>query len=128
MAVPELKHLQARIAVIDDNPAVRQSLSVLLQARGYSVESFAGADEILIDIRPGDFNLYVIDFKMDGLNGIGLLAELRRRGEWAPAVMISGWDAPALDVTAERAGFAALVRKPMTQFSLVPVIERLVAP
>jgi FixJ family two-component response regulator len=128
MAVPELKCLQARIAVIDDNPAVRQSLSVLLQARGYSVESFASADEILIDIRPGEFDLYVIDFKMDGMNGVGLLAELRRRGEHAPAVMISGWDAPALEVTAERAGFSALVRKPMTQISLVPVVERLVAP
>lgn len=112
-----------RIAVVDDSPAVRQSLRVLLVARGYIVETFAGADDLLLDAKPGDFDCYVIDLKLDGMDGFGLLETLRQRSIEAPAVMISGWELPSLEVTARRAGFAALVRKPMMDTSLVRVLS-----
>lgn len=112
-----------RIAVVDDSPAVRQSLRVLLGARGYLVETFEGADDLLLDIREGDFDCYVIDLKMKGLDGFGVLEALRLRGVSAPAVMISGWELPSLEVSAQRAGFTALVRKPMMDTSLVRVLK-----
>lgn len=112
-----------RIAVVDDSPAVRQSLRVLLGARGYLVETFEGADDLLLDIREGDFDCYVIDLKMKGLDGFGVLEALRLKGVSAPAVMISGWELPSLEVSAQRAGFTALVRKPMMDTSLVRVLK-----
>lgn len=105
---------------------MRQSLSVLLTARGYVVEAFTGADDLLLDVKSGDFDLFVIDLKLDGMDGVDLLATLRGRGITEPAVLISGWELPALESTAQRAGFAALVRKPMMDTSLVRVLERLV--
>lgn len=125
MALPKPVLLPKRIAVVDDSPEVRQSLRVLLGARGYAVETFAGAEEFLISLAPGDFDCFVIDLKLDGMDGFGLLAALRQRGAMEPAVMISGWELPSLELTAQRAGFAALVRKPMMDTSLVRVLNDL---
>lgn len=111
--------------MVDDSLAVRHSLTLLLTSRGYIVETFAGADELLIDVRPGDFDVYVIDLKMDGMDGVDLLAALRLKGILEPAVLISGWDRPTLEAAALRAGFAALVRKPMMDTSLVSVLDYL---
>lgn len=109
--------------MVDDSLAVRHSLTLLLTSRGYVVETFASADELLLDVQPGDFDVYVIDLKMDGMDGLDLLGALRSRGIHEPAVLISGWDRPALETAALRAGFAALVRKPMMDVSLVSVLE-----
>lgn len=122
MALPKSVQEPKRIAVVDDSSAVRQSLRVLLVARGYNVETFSGADELLLDVKAGEFDCFVIDLKLDGMDGFGLLEALRRRGVMEPAVMISGWELPSLEVTARQAGFAALVRKPMMDISLVRVL------
>lgn len=118
-------HPPRRIAVVDDSPAVRQSLRLLLGARGFAVDTFTSADELLVDVKPGDFDCYVIDLKLDGMDGFALLDALRKKNITAPAVMISGWELPTLEVTAHRAGFAALVRKPMMDTSLVRVLHDL---
>lgn len=127
MALPKPVQLPKRIAVVDDSAAVRQSLRVLLGSRGYAVQTFAGADELLPGLEPGDFDCFVIDLKLDGMDGFGLLAALRQSGLTEPAIMISGWELPSLEVTAQQAGFAALVRKPMMDISLVRVLGDLLA-
>jgi len=122
-AKPLPVHSPRRIAVVDDSPAVRQSLRLLLGARGFSVDTFTGADELLVDVKLGDFDCFVIDLKLDGMDGFALLAALREKGIDTPAIMISGWELPTLEVSAHRAGFAALVRKPMMDTSLVRVLR-----
>lgn len=118
-------HPPRRIAVVDDSPAVRQSLSLLLGARGFAVGTFISADDLLRQVSPGDFDCYVLDLKLDGMDGFALLQALRQRGINEPAVMISGWELPSLEATAERAGFAGFVRKPMMDTSLVRVLRDL---
>lgn len=123
IAKPLPVHPPRRIAIVDDSPAVRQSLSVLLGARGFAVGAFVGADDLLAKVKPGDFDCYVLDLKLEGLDGFALLEALRLRGIFAPAIMISGWELPSLEATAQRAGFAAFVRKPMMDTSLVRVLR-----
>lgn len=118
-------HPPRRIAVVDDSPAVRQSLSLLLGARGFVVGTFSGADDLLAQIKPGAFDCYVLDLKLDGMDGFALLKVLRQRGIDEPAVMISGWELPSLEATAQLAGFAGFVRKPMMDTSLVRVLHQL---
>ena len=116
-------HPPRRIAVVDDSPAVRQSLTVLLGARGFAADAFASAADLLDSLHPGMFDCYVLDLKLDGMDGFALLATLRQRGINEPAIMISGWELPTLEVSARKAGFVALVRKPMMDTSLVRVLR-----
>lgn len=128
--LPMAPPLPKRVAVVDDSPAVCQSLRLLLGARGYVVTTFAGASDLLRDVLPGDFDCFVIDLKLDGpdgLDGFSLLLALRAKQVEEPAIMISGWELPSLEVSAREAGFAALVRKPMMDTSLVRVMHDLFA-
>lgn len=128
MAVSLTRRVEQRVAVIDDSPAVRQSLRLLLRNRGYAVDVFAGSAEMLVALEEDVFDLYVIDLKLDGLDGVALLAELRQKGIEAPAILISGWEGSAVDRQAAQAGFAAFVRKPMLETSIVDEVRRILGP
>ncbi len=69
-----------RIAVVDDSTAVRQSLRLLLGARGYRVETFADWCDLLPVAQPGRFDCYVIDLKLETIDGFALLEALRAKG------------------------------------------------
>lgn len=114
-----------QIAVVDDSAPVRQSLRLLLGARGYQVRTFASAGDLIGQVQPGDFDCYVIDLKLGGPDGFALLEALRAKGINETAIMISGWELPSLESDAIRAGFAALVRKPMIDMSLIRVLKDL---
>ncbi|MEQ9505238.1 MAG: response regulator [Hyphomonas sp.] len=125
MAIPLPVIRNHRIAVVDDSEAVRRSLLVLLGARGFDVDAFAGGPELLAALDTARYDCFVIDLKLDRANGAQLLTTLRQRGFAEPAVLISGWDVDQLARIAQQAGFAAHVRKPMMEISLADVLGKL---
>jgi FixJ family two-component response regulator len=114
-----------RIAVVDDNEAVRRSLLLLLGARGYEVDVFHSGEALYQAIGQAPYDCFVIDLKLDGPNGASVLVTLRQLGVTDPAILISGWDEPELEEFASRHGFAALVRKPMIEKSIADTLEGL---
>lgn len=128
MALPLTHRTERRVALVDDNPAVRESLSLLLRNRGYTVESFRGAGELLSALETGTFDIFVLDLKLEESNGIALLSAIRSRGISAPAILITGWEAALADKQAKDAGFEGFVRKPMLETSIVDEVRRIVGP
>jgi FixJ family two-component response regulator len=128
MALPLTQKTERRVALVDDSPAVRQSLSMLLKNRGYAVDSFRGAGELLSALEEGAFDIFVLDLKLEESNGIALLSAIRSRGILAPAILITGWEAGIADKQAKDAGFEGFVRKPMLETSIVDEVRRLVGP
>lgn len=128
MALPLTHRTERRVALVDDNPAVRQSLSLLLRNRGYTVESFRGAGELLSALETGTFDIFVLDLKLEESNGIALLSAIRSLGISAPAILITGWEASIADKQAKDAGFEGFVRKPMLETSIVDEVRRIVGP
>ncbi|MFN7179537.1 response regulator [Hyphomonas sp.] len=128
MALPLTQKTERRVALVDDSPAVRQSLSMLLKNRGYAVDSFSGAGELLSALEEGAFDIFVLDLKLQESNGIALLSAIRSRGIAAPAILITGWEAGIADKQARDAGFEGFVRKPMLETSIVDEVRRLVGP
>jgi FixJ family two-component response regulator len=128
MALPLTQKTERRVALVDDSPAVRQSLSMLLRNRGYTVDSFSGAGELLSALEEEAFDIFVLDLKLEESNGIALLSALRSRGISAPAILITGWEAGIAGRQAKEAGFEGFVRKPMLETSIVDEVRRLVGP
>jgi two-component system response regulator FixJ len=112
------------VAVVDDSAAVRNSLALLLTSRGYFVNLFEGAGAVLEVFRHDLCDCYVIDFKLEGLDGIGLLRALRGLGATQPAILISGWEYSGLEALAAHEGFDGFIRKPMLKESIVPLLVR----
>lgn len=125
MAIPVPALVSRRVAIVDDSQAVRLSLSLLLRNRGYDVDAFEGGEALLAALDVCHFDIFVIDLKLEDTDGATLLKALRGRGVFAPAILITGWEARAADQQAAQAGFDAFVRKPMLETSIVDEVRRL---
>ena len=63
-----------RVAIVDDDEAVRSHFQALLQTRGYACSSFATGQEMITALQRDTFDLLVIDWNMPGLSGLDVLA------------------------------------------------------
>lgn len=77
------------IAVVDDDPAVCNSLKFSLEIEGFGVQLYYDAGEILRQAPLADYACLLIDYKLPGMNGLELLAKLRERQVGVPAIVIT---------------------------------------
>src|SRR2546422_6750655 len=83
---------QARVLIVDDDPALLQALPQALQLRmaGVTVETADSAAVALDRIAARDYDAIVTDIKMPGMDGLTLLAEIRERQPDTPILIITG--------------------------------------
>jgi FixJ family two-component response regulator len=110
------------IIVVEDDKAVRNSLKFSLQIEGFVVRVYAAALELLADPFVVTTGCLVIDYRLPEMNGLDLLAELRRRKVTLPAILITTHPSDALRAHATAAGIA-LVEKPLLDGSLLQAIQ-----
>ena len=110
------------VFVVDDDPAVCNSLKFSLELEGFSVRTFADGPELLEAdnfTRPG---CLIIDYKLPGTNGLDLLQRLRDRHVSTPAILITSHPTRALRELATRAG-VRIVEKPFLTDALTEEIR-----
>src|SRR5262245_19704185 len=91
-----LSVLRSVIVVVDDDPAVRNSLKFSLEIEGFAVCSYANAAELLSLGELPRCNCLVVDQRLPGMSGLDLIAELRARDVMAPAILITSQPTVAL--------------------------------
>ena len=77
------------VLVVDDDPAVRNSLKFSLELEGFIVRLYAGGRELLDDPDLPACGCLVVDQVMPGMTGLEMVDALRRRGISSPAVLIT---------------------------------------
>jgi len=102
-----------RILLVDDDRAFRLSTAELLGQDGYTVATAGTATEALAALRESPPDLVVLDVRMPGLDGIGLLEALRQHGETVPILMISGFGTVDAAVRALHLGADDFLTKPV---------------
>jgi FixJ family two-component response regulator len=111
------------VYVVDDDPAIRDSISLLLSLRGYTIAQFASAEDFLNALNPAWTGCVVADIRMPGMGGLQLQSELAARGVELPVVIITGHG----DVSSARAAFRNkaidFLEKPFDESHLVGAIE-----
>jgi FixJ family two-component response regulator len=121
----EVAENRPKVVLVEDDAAVRRSLQLLLQGRGYEVRAYASGVSLLVDPAASDAACFIADYQMAELDGIEILSELRRR-EWnGPAMLITAFSSAKLTDRAIAAGFDAVIAKPFPDHMLVDVIGRL---
>src|SRR3974390_760498 len=79
---------QPIVAIVDDDPAVCNSLKFSLELEGFAVRTYRSGTQLLDSGELRDCDCFVIDQRMPGLTGMELIATLRRREILTPAILI----------------------------------------
>lgn len=107
------------IAVIDDDPEVREALSELLQVLSLDGRTFSSAENFLSSYEKGAFSCLITDIRMPGMNGIELLSKLKSAGTDLPTIVISSSVAEETGALALANGALAFLRKPIEDKALI---------
>src|SRR5688572_21570339 len=78
------------VLVVDDDVSVRQGVARLLRAAGYSAKTFSSPSHFLKQPLPTGPACLILDFYMDGLNGLEVQQALRQNARHIPIVFLSG--------------------------------------
>ncbi|MGA2252093.1 sigma-54-dependent transcriptional regulator [Terracidiphilus sp.] len=117
----------ARILVIDDEAAIRDSLEVLLTLEGYNVKMASDGDQGLRILELDNFDLILLDLALPGRTGLELLPFIKERQPETPVIMITAYGTVDNVVEAIRAGAENFVQKPWDNEKLLADIRSAVA-
>jgi two-component system response regulator FixJ len=122
-----IKEIKPTVFVVDDDAAVRDSLSLLLSLHGHPTAVFASAEAFLGVLQPGWRGCVVADIRMPGMSGLALQQALLRQGSELPVIIITAHG----DIAAAREAFKAAAvdffEKPFDEDLLLQAIQRALA-
>jgi len=108
------------IALVDDDEAVLDSLSLYFRSQKIETAGFSTAQELLTALQQGkQFDCVVSDVRMPGMSGLDLVRELKSRNAGAPIVLITGHGDVDMAVAAIKIGAADFIEKPFDESRLL---------
>ena len=110
---------RGEIFVVDDDPAVRDTLSMVLSAGGYEVICFADGAALLSVARSRTPSAILLDVHIPGKSGLDILKELHGEDYPAPIFMISGQGDIAMAVNSIKSGALDFIEKPFRGSEIV---------
>lgn len=114
---------QLTVFVVDDDEAIRVSLSRALTLRGYKVEVHASAASFLASYDPERQGCLVLDYGMPDMNGLELQAHLNSIGSDLMVIFITGHGGVPESVRAIKGGAIDFLEKPFRQADLIQRID-----
>ena len=114
---------QATVFIVDDEPAIRDSLSLMIEQESLGVRAYESAEAFLAACSPTAYGCAVIDIRMPGMDGLQLQEEMARRGILLPVVFLTGHGDIPMSVRAIKAGAVDFLTKPVTREKLIASVR-----
>lgn len=112
------------VHVVDDDPAVRDSLAFVLGTANWEVRSYDSGTALLERAENLEPGLIITDVRMPGMTGLELIAELKQRGVSHPIIVLTGHADVSMAVEAMKAGVVDFLEKPYEDTALLTAVER----
>lgn len=113
-----------QVYLVDDEAAVRRSVSFMLKTAGYAVETFESGEAFLKaapGLAPG---CVLLDIRLGGIDGLEVQQILRERGIMVPVIIITGHGDVGLAVRAMKAGAVDFIEKPFEKAQAIAAIDQ----
>ena len=111
------------VFLIDDDPGVRDSLTLLLSLKGIRTQPFATAESFLETYRPEWAGCVLTDLRMPGMTGLELQSMLRERRLDVPVVVLTAHGDVATARAALKNGACDFLEKPIDDATLIEVLH-----
>ena len=115
------------VYLVDDDDAIRDSLSLLLQSVGLEHAVFSSAAEFLEAYDRDQHSCLVTDIRMPGLSGLELQQRLNEERAYVPVIFITGHGDVPMAVNAMKSGAADFIQKPFRDQDLLDRIHKALA-
>ena len=116
-----------RILVVDDEPGMRKSLAMILRREGYDVAESGSVAEALGCLKGEEYDLVIADLMMQPLDGLDLLALVRRYRSACPVIIMTAYGTPEARSEASALGAVDFIEKPIEAQRLLGRVRTLVA-
>jgi FixJ family two-component response regulator len=118
----KIKEQPSTVIVIDDEPAVRESLGSLLRSVGFQANLFGSVGEFLNSGRPEGPTCLVLDVRLPGQSGLDFQRELAAAKTQLPIIFITGHGDIPMSVQAMKGGAIEFLTKPFRDQDLLDAI------
>jgi len=111
------------VFIVDDDEAMRESLTWLIESVGLTVKTFSSADDFLKAYYPGRPGCLLLDVRMPGMSGLELQEYLKKQQVTVPVIMITGHGDVPMAVRAMKVGAVDFIEKPFNDEQLLESIR-----
>ena len=111
------------VCIVDDDEAVRESLRILFFANGYQSHLFESADVFLDCSEPPEVDVFLLDLRMPGTDGMELHEIMIDAGMTTPVIFITGHGDIPLAVSAIQKGASGFLTKPFEEGELLEKVS-----
>jgi signal transduction histidine kinase/DNA-binding response OmpR family regulator len=115
---------KSKILVVDDEPNVLLTVEAILASEGYDVDAIADSEAALQAIRAHQYDLVLTDLKMPKVDGLGILAEVRKSSPNTVCVMMTGYASVDTALEAVQLGAYEYLLKPTEVAELRLAVSR----
>jgi FixJ family two-component response regulator len=112
-----------KVAVVDDDQSVRESLPDLLREFGFDPQAFSSSEDFLKLEPIGGFGCLILDIGMPGMSGFELQKELKTRGDHIPIIFITGRRDEEIRRQGLDAGAVEFLYKPFSDTTLLGALN-----
>jgi CheY-like chemotaxis protein len=117
------KAISRRILVADDNKAMRDLVSELLECIGYEVALAINGIEALAVFLKSTFDLVLTDFEMPAMDGLCLAGHIKERSPNTPVILVTGADRETVLKKVEKGPVDSVIFKPFTLEDLQTTVQ-----
>jgi len=111
------------IAIVDDDPSIRETTKDLLDSAGYASVAFASAERFRSSKRLRNFACLIVDMRMPGMTGMELHRHLVSAGHRIPTILITAYPDERMRASAAKAGILCYLAKPFTSEALLGCVD-----
>ncbi|MFH1216424.1 MAG: response regulator [Pseudomonadota bacterium] len=115
---------QTSILILDDEPIVSKRLKPSLEKKGYEVETFTSSMDALMRTRQRTFDIVITDLKMEGLDGMEFLTEVKAKSPSTEVIVITGFATMETAKKSFQKGVFDFLAKPFKLGEISEVIGR----
>ncbi len=115
--------MKPRILVVDDEPAIRDTMRMILDYDGYETILAASGQEGLAIIERDPPDLVFLDIKMPGMDGLEVLSRVRATNDTVPVVIVSAHGSASAALEAGRLGAFRFIEKPLSKDYLIDAVR-----
>ncbi len=115
---------KTQVLILDDEPIVWKRLKPALEKAGYEVEAFTQSSNAMRRVQEKEFDIVVTDLKMEGIDGMAFMTEVKKRSPRTEVIVITGFATMETAKESFQKGVFDFLAKPFKRAELLETVKK----